>query len=102
MWPYFGHKIFCLSIKTQNLSQKELRLIAKNKNICGYKIRRKDKLLRVIVNNEGDRKRLFKSKKEETKKILFKPTRNSSFKSKREKLREDFTSQQEGIFLNQK
>ena len=36
----------------QNLSQKELRLIAKNRNICGYKSILKDKLLRIINNNE--------------------------------------------------
>ena len=77
----------------QNLSQKELRLIAKNRNISGYKSIPKDKLLRII-NNEGDRKSLFKSKKEETKKGLFKPTRNSSFKLKK-KLRKVFTSQQQ-------
>ena len=39
----------------------------------------KDELLRVINNNDGDRKILSKSKKEETK--------NSSLKLKREKLR---------------
>ena len=30
----------------QNLSRKELRLIVKTKNICGYKSMPKDKLLR--------------------------------------------------------
>ena len=42
----------------------------------------KDKLLRIINNHEGDRESLFKSKKEETKKRLYKPTRNCSFKLK--------------------
>ena len=62
-----------------NLSLKELRLIAKNRNINGYKSMAKDKLLRILNsnsnNNKRDRKSLFKSKKEETKKSIFKPTR---------------------------
>ena len=53
----------------QNLSQKELRYIGKNRNITGYKSMPKDKLLRIIDNNNnnndddddrGDRKSLFK------------------------------------------
>ena len=64
------YKNFCPSIKMQNRSRKELRLKAKNRNICGYKSMPKDKLLRIINNNERDRKSLFKSKKEETKKGL--------------------------------
>ena len=71
----------------QNLSRKQLRLMAKNRNICGYKSMLKDKLIRVINNNERNRKSLFKSKKEETKKGLYKPTRNSTFKLKREKIK---------------
>ena len=68
----------------QNLSQKELRYIGKNRNITGYKSMPKDKLLRIIDNNNnnndddddrGDRKSLFKQKKV-------------------------FISQQERIFLN--
>ena len=51
-----------------NLSQKELILIVKNRNTCGYKSMPKDKLLRIIYNNEGDRKSLLKSKIEDTKK----------------------------------
>ena len=47
----------------QNLSQKELRLIAKNRNICGYKSMLKDKLLRIINNNERDRVFLNQQKK---------------------------------------
>ena len=42
----------------QNLSQKELRIIAKNRNISGYKNRPKDKLLRLI-NNNGKIERVF-------------------------------------------
>ena len=62
----------------QNLSRKELRLIAKNRNICGYKSMSKDELLRILNNNERGRKSLFKSKKrKETKTGLYKPTRNS-------------------------
>ena len=61
--------------------------MAKNRNICGYKSMPKDKLIRIINNNERDRKSLFKSKKEETKKGLYKSTRNSTFKLKREKIK---------------
>ena len=67
----------------QKLTQKQLRLIAENRNISGYKSMPKDKLLRIINNNEGDRKSPLKSKKEETKKGLYKPTRNNPFKLKR-------------------
>ena len=71
----------------QNLSQKELRLTAKNRNICGYKRMPKDKFLRIINNNDGDRKVILKLKKEKTKKGLDKRTRNSSFKLEREKIK---------------
>ena len=54
----------------QNLSRKELRLIAKNRNICGYKSMPKEKLLRIINNNERDKKSLFKSKKKKPKKVF--------------------------------
>ena len=67
-----------------NLSLKELRLIAKNRNINGYESMSKDKLLRII-NNKRDRKSVFKLKKEEAKKSLYKSTTNSLFKSKRKK-----------------
>ena len=70
-----------------NLSLKELKLIAKNRNINGHKSMTKDKLLIIINNNNNNnnnnkrvRKSLFKSKKEETSKSLYKPTRNSPFK----------------------
>ena len=46
--------LFCPSINIQNLSLKELRLIAKNKNINGYKRMSKDKLLRIINNNNNN------------------------------------------------
>ena len=42
-----------------NLSLKEWRLIAKNRNINGYKSMATDKLLEII-NNKKDRKSLFK------------------------------------------
>ena len=48
----------------------------------------KDELLRIINNNNnnnnnnGDRKSLFKSKKYETKKSNFNPTKNSLFELK--------------------
>ena len=56
--------------KMLNLSLKELRLIAKNRNTNVYKSIPKDKLLRIINNNKRDRKSLFKSKIEEVRKIL--------------------------------
>ena len=74
----------------QNLSRKELRLIAKNRNICGYKSMPKNKLLGIINNNERGKKSPFKSKKEETKKGLYKPTKNNKkdiFKSKRKEIK---------------
>ena len=37
-----------------NLSLKELRLIAKNRNINGYKSMPKDKLLRIINTNNNN------------------------------------------------
>ena len=86
----------------QNLSRKELRLIAKKTNICGYKSMAKDKLLRILNNNERDRKSFFKSKKEETKKALYKPTRNSNFKLKGEKIRKSLYRPTKEISLNQK
>ena len=79
-------KFFCPSIKMENLSLKEPK-----RNISGYKSMPKDKLLGIINNNnnKGDRKSLFKLKKEETKKSLYKPTRNSLFKLKREKVKKN-------------
>ena len=43
---------FCSGIKMQNLSLKELKLIAKNRNISGYKNIVKDKLLEIIDKNK--------------------------------------------------
>ena len=42
-----------------NLSLKELRLIAKNRNINGYKSMPKDKLLGIINNNNKRQKESF-------------------------------------------
>ena len=90
----------------QNLSRKELGLIAKKRNICGYKSMPKDKLLRIFNNNGGDRKSLLKSKKEETKKCLHKPTRNSPFKLNRQKIKKSLhkpvKKKKKKIFSNQK
>ena len=80
----FSQKFFSHSIKMLNLPLKEFILVTKNRNINGYKSMPKDKLLRIINDIKRDRKSLFKSKKEETKKILYKPTRNNLFKLKRE------------------
>ena len=57
-----------------------MRLIAEYRNIDGYKSMPKDKLLRILNDNKGDRKSLFKSKKGKQKKV--------------------FTSQQEIVSLN--
>ena len=60
-------------MKMLNLSLKELRLIAKNRNINSYKNMLKDKLLRIINNNNNnkrDRKSLFKSKMKKPKKLF--------------------------------
>ena len=70
------YKNVCPSIKMENLSLKEFRLIAKNRNVRGYKSMPTDKLLGIIINNNNnknnkvDRKSIFKSKKEENKKFL--------------------------------
>ena len=86
-----------------NLSLKELRLIAKNRNINGYKSMHKDKLFRIISeNNKKDRKSLFKSKKEETKEIIqYKPTRISPFKLERKKVKKSLNRPAKKFFLNQ-
>ena len=65
--------------------------MVKNRNINSYESMAKDRLLRIINNNNNnnkrDRKSLFKSQKEETKKSLCKLTRNSPYKLKKKKLR---------------
>ena len=53
-----------------NLPLKKLRLIAEYRNIDGYKSMPKDKLLRILNDNKGDRKSLFKSKKGKQKKVF--------------------------------
>ena len=91
--------IFCPSVKMLNLSLKELRLIARNRNINGYKSMPKDKLLRIINNNKRGRKSLFKLKKEENKKSLHKPTRNSLFKLKRENIEKNLNKPAKNFFF---
>ena len=54
-----NNNFFVLHIKMLNLSLKEWRLIAKNRNINSYKSMATDKLLEII-NNKKDRKSLFK------------------------------------------
>ena len=66
-----------------SLSLKVLRSVAKNRNIDGYKSMPKDKLLRIINNNN-------------------KKNRNSIFKLKREEIIKVFMNQQKIVFLNQK
>ena len=58
---YIKNFSFCPGIKMQDLSLNELKLIAKNRNISGYKSIVKDKLLGIIDKNKRDRKSLFKS-----------------------------------------
>ena len=53
-----------------NLSMKELRLIAKNRDMNGYKSMPTGKLLRIMKEIP---------KKEEAEKSLYKPTKNSLF-----------------------
>ena len=53
-----------------NLSLKESRLIAKNRNIKGCKSMSKDELLNIIHNKQRNRKNLFKPKREEIKKVF--------------------------------
>ena len=60
-----------------NISLKELRLFAKNRNINGYKSMPTGKLLRIMKEIQ---------KKEEAEKSLYKPTKNSLFKLKRKKI----------------
>ena len=47
----------------KNLSRKEVRYIARNRNIDGYKSVPKDKSLRIMVNNNNNNKRGRKIKK---------------------------------------
>ena len=47
----------------------------------------KDKKWRTINNKNGDRKSLLKSKKEETKKSIHRPTKKGLFKWKSEKIK---------------
>ena len=87
----------------ENLSLKEFRITAKDRSINGYKSIPKDILLRIINNNNWYRKSLFKSKKEETKKGLYKPTKSSLFKLKGKKLRKVFTrNQRNSLWPNNK
>ena len=82
-----------------NLSLRELRLIAKNRNINGYESMSKDKLLRINNNKKGDRKNDLKLKKEETRKSISKPTRNSLFKLKREEIKKSlYKSARKNLF----
>ena len=70
----------------------------KNRNINGYKSMSKDKILRIIDNNIGDRNSSFKLKREEIKKSLYKPTRNSYFKLKREEIKKSSQTIQKEAF----
>ena len=50
------YEFFCPSRKMQNLSRKEVRYIARNRNIDGYKSVPKDKSLRIMVNNNNNKR----------------------------------------------
>ena len=47
-------------MKVLNLSLKKLKLTAKNRNANGFKSMLKDKLLKIIKDNNEDRESLFK------------------------------------------
>ena len=68
-----------------NLSLKELRLIAKNRNISGYKSIPKDKLLGIISNK-------YNNNTKETERVFL--------NNKKKKPREVFKSQQEIVLLS--
>ena len=73
-----------------NLSLKELRLIAKNRNINGSKSMPKDKLLGIINNITRETERAFLNKKEKTKRSLYKPTRNKKIEKSLNKLADNY------------
>ena len=66
--------------KMLNLSLKELRLIAKNRNIKCYEIMPKDKLLKQL--------------------LIIRETKRVFLNQKKKKPKKVFTSQQEIVFLN--
>ena len=76
-----------------NLSLKELRLIAKNRNINGYESIPKDRLVKISNNNKGDRKSLLKPKKEEAKKAFISQQRIVFLIQKKKKPKPVFTRQ---------
>ena len=57
--------------KMLNLSLKEMRLIAGNRNINGYKSMPKDKLLRIINSKKGRQKESSQIKKRRNQKESF-------------------------------
>ena len=68
--------IFAPSIKMLNLSKSELRLIAKERSISGYKSMSKNELINAINTSEpakSNEKNIFESKRKEIKKSLMKP-----------------------------
>ena len=87
---------------------RELKLIAKNRGIKGYKSISKDELLSIFntskpIKNDrkGDKKNTFKSKREEIKISIYKTTRKNLFKSKRRILYKSERKRDERIFLDQ-
>ena len=82
---------------------KQLRSIAKNRNIYGYKSMPKGKLLRIINNNNKKKNRnsICKLKRGEITKSLYEPTRKSIFKSNGKKPKNVSTCHQKRNSLNQ-
>ena len=67
-----------------NLLKSELRLIAKNRSISGYKSMSKNELINVINTSKptkNNKKNIFKSKRKKGQKKSMKPSKNKIFKS---------------------
>ena len=68
-----------------NLVKSELRLIAEQTSISGYKSMSRNELINAINTSEpakNNRKNIFKSKRKEIKRSLMKPTKKKILKSK--------------------
>ena len=67
-----------------NLLKSELRLIAKNRSISGYKSMSKNELINVINTSKptkNNKKNIFKSKRKKDQKKSMKPSKNKILKS---------------------
>ena len=77
-----------------NLSLKELRLIAKNRNINESQSIPKDKLVGTIDNIIRKKERAFLNKNRSNQKKFFKPTRNKKIKKSLNKPAENYLFKQ--------